>query len=100
MITPCVCAAWRWVKLKAMAKKEPKDAQAPPPFEESLGQLEKIVHNIESGQVTLEQSLEQYERGTKLIRHCRSILDRAESKIKVLTAETDGRGETAAQSDV
>lgn len=77
-----------------MAKKESKETdkvEALPPFEQALEQLERIVHDIESGQVTLEQSLEQYERGTKLIRHCRSILDRAEMRIKTLTAGPEGK---------
>jgi len=61
-----------------------------PAFEPSLKQLEQIIEAIESGEVTLEQSLEKYSHGMKLIKHCRGILDRAETKIKELTVEEDG----------
>jgi exodeoxyribonuclease VII small subunit len=81
--------------------KEPKksggEAEELPPFEKSLEQLEEIVHAIESGDVSLEQSLSQYERGMKLIRHCRSILERAESRIKTLTV--DDKGQVVAKDD-
>jgi exodeoxyribonuclease VII small subunit len=73
-------------------KKASASAQPPlPTFEKSLEQLEKIVHDIECGEVTLEQSLEQYEQGMKLIQHCRSILERAETKIRMLTADEKGQ---------
>lgn len=70
-----------------MAKKETKAGDALPSFEKSLEKLEAIVQAIEGGQVPLEQSLERYEQGTRLIQHCRAILDRAETKIKVLTLD-------------
>jgi exodeoxyribonuclease VII small subunit len=76
-----------------MAKepRKPAEGDEMPPFEKSLEQLEEIVHAIESGEVSLEQSLSQYERGMKLIRHCRSILERAESRIKTLTVDEKGQ---------
>jgi len=66
-------------------------ADAPlPAFEQSLARVREIVEAIESGEATLEQSLERYGEGVKLIAHCRAILDRAEQKINELTAgETD-----------
>jgi len=82
-----------------MAKEDKKSAshskgaggEPLPPFEQALEQLEKIVHDIECGQTTLEQSIEQYERGMKLIKHCRSVLERAETKITMLTADDKGQ---------
>lgn len=74
-----------------MAKQDKKDEAALPPFEQALEQLEKIVHDIECGQVTLEQSIDQYERGMRLIKHCRSVLERAETKIKSLTVDEKGQ---------
>ena len=78
-----------------MAKQEPKPkpggGEELPPFEQSLEQVEEIVRGIESGDVTLEKSIEQYERGMRLIRHCRSILERAEMKIKTLTVDNQGQ---------
>lgn len=53
-------------------------------FEDSLAELEKIVAQIESGQIGLEESIARYEKGIKLIGQCLGILDAAEKKIQVL----------------
>ncbi|NQU75551.1 MAG: exodeoxyribonuclease VII small subunit [Planctomycetes bacterium] len=55
-------------------------------FEQALEKLEQIVSQIESGQIGLEESIARYAEGTKLISHCRSVLDAAEKKIQLLTA--------------
>jgi exodeoxyribonuclease VII small subunit len=60
-------------------------------FEKALETLEQIVSKIESGDVSLEESIEQYAQGTKLIETCRAILDKAEKKIQLLAK---GDGET------
>lgn len=60
-------------------------------FEEALQKLEDIVAAIESGEVPLEESIEKYAEGTRLVKHCRGILDRAEKKIQLLAK---GDGET------
>jgi exodeoxyribonuclease VII small subunit len=54
-------------------------------FEESLKELESIVSKLESGDIGLEQSLEQFEIGTKLYKECKEQLSVAEKKIAVLT---------------
>lgn len=54
-------------------------------FEESLKQLENIVSKLESGELALEQSLEQFEVGTKLYKECKDQLAVAEKKIAMLT---------------
>lgn len=54
-------------------------------FEESLKELESIVSKLESGELGLEQSLEQFEVGTKLYKECKDQLSVAEKKIAVLT---------------
>ena len=59
-------------------------------FEEAVAQLEAIIEGIESGEVGLEESLAQYEKGMKLIAHCRSILTAAEKRIVELTADAEG----------
>lgn len=56
-------------------------------FEEAVDQLERIIEGIESGDVGLEESIAQYEKGMKLINHCRTILDTAQTKIAELTAD-------------
>ena len=61
-----------------------------PSFEEAVDQLEQIIEGIESGDVGLEESVAHYEKGIKLINHCRTILDTAEKKIAELTADAGG----------
>ena len=58
-------------------------------FEDALARLEQIVAQIEEGEVSLEESIEKYAEGIKLIKQCRTILDGAEKKIQVL-AKADG----------
>lgn len=54
-------------------------------FEESIKELEQIVSKLESGEMTLEESLDRFEAGTKLYKECKSLLSVAEKKIAVLT---------------
>ena len=56
-------------------------------FEKSLQQLEKIVGNMESGELGLQDSLEQFEKGIKLSRECQQALTDAEQKVQVLLGE-------------
>lgn len=56
-------------------------------FEEALEQVEAIIEKVESGQIGLEDSIAQYERGAALILRCRKILDRAEQRVQELTAQ-------------
>ena len=56
-------------------------------FEQALGDLEKIVTEIEQGKILLEQSLEKYAQGMKLIGHCRGVLDQAEKRIETISIE-------------
>ena len=65
-----------------------KKNQVPPKnFEEALAELEKILSDIEAGEVGLEESLSKYERGQFLIQHCRGILSNAEKQIEALGKE-------------
>lgn len=54
-------------------------------FETSLKELEEIVRELESGEVNLDQSLVRFEQGIELYRKCRSTLENAEKKIKILS---------------
>jgi exodeoxyribonuclease VII small subunit len=68
-----------------------KKAQSPPKsFEEALSELERILSDIEGGEVGLEESLARYERGTFLIQHCRGVLSIAEKQIEILSKAPDG----------
>lgn len=61
-----------------------------PTFEQAIQKLEKIIEQIESGQMPLEETLAAYEQGMKLIQHCRAILAAAEKKITELTVDEKG----------
>ena len=63
-------------------------------FEASLTALEKIVRELERGELPLEKSLELFERGVKLSRECQERLQEAERRIEVLLQRDggDGRG--------
>ncbi len=54
-------------------------------FEAAITELESVVKKLEDGELTLEQSLELYERGVTLSRYCHSRLEQAERRIEILT---------------
>jgi exodeoxyribonuclease VII small subunit len=55
-------------------------------FERSIEELEKIVRQLEKGELSLEDSLKQFEEGIGLARRCQDVLKQAEQKIETLTA--------------
>jgi exodeoxyribonuclease VII small subunit len=62
-----------------------------PTFEGSLKRLEEIVSQLEGNSLALDQSLEIFEEGVKLVRLCTSRLDDAERRIEMLLADQAGR---------
>ncbi|MBQ0724967.1 MAG: exodeoxyribonuclease VII small subunit [Cycloclasticus sp.] len=71
-----------------MAKTKPID------LETSLHSLEDLINRMESGQLTLEDSLQEFEQGIKLIQSCQKALTEAEQKVEILlkkstTAKTE-----------
>ncbi len=56
-------------------------------FEEAIKELTNIVGKIEQGEIPLQDSLTQYEKGMALIKHCRTILQKAEKRIEKITEE-------------
>lgn len=62
-----------------------------PIFEGSLKRLEEIVSQLEGNTLALDQSLEIFEEGVKLVRLCASRLDDAERRIELLLADQAGR---------
>jgi exodeoxyribonuclease VII small subunit len=66
---------------------EASNAQAPS-FEAALAELEKLVASMESGTLTLEQSLAAHKRGLELTRWCQQTLANAQQQVKVLEEET------------
>lgn len=63
---------------KSTKESEPFD------FEVSLNELEKLVDALEGGDLTLEQSLQDFERGINLTRACQSALTEAHQKVQIL----------------
>ena len=59
-------------------------------FEEALKRLEKIVEELESGKLSLDESLKKYEEGVRLSRFCHKTLQAAQKKIQVLTKKGEG----------
>jgi exodeoxyribonuclease VII small subunit len=53
-------------------------------LEKALAELEEIVAQLESGELTLEKSLKQFERGVKLSRECQAALKDAEQRVQML----------------
>jgi len=66
-------------------------------FEEAIAGLTDIVGKIEQGRIPLQDSLEQYERGMALIKHCRTILQKAEQRIEKITQEQESQKEEEAE---
>jgi exodeoxyribonuclease VII small subunit len=65
-------------------------------FEQAIEQLEEIIDAIESGETGIEACLQKHEQGTKLIKHCRTILTAAEKKITNLKPDSKGGYQTEA----
>lgn len=70
-----------------------------PDFEKALSELETLVENLERGELPLEETLKQFERGIELTRSCQKALQAAEQRVEILlagseTETTEPYGET------
>lgn len=63
-----------------------------PDFEQSLSELQTLVERLESGELSLEDSLAAFEQGIRLTRECQGALSQAEQKVQILLGQN---GETA-----
>jgi len=72
-----------------MAKNEKKNDIAKLSFEDAIKQLTCIVSKIEQGEIPLQDSLSQYERGMALIKHCKGILKKAEKRIEKISEDKE-----------
>jgi len=70
-----------------MADKKKTSDTGQPNFEEAIKELTKIVEKIEQGQIPLQDSLKEYEKGMNLIKHCRKILTTAEKRIEKISKD-------------
>ncbi len=60
-------------------------------FEEALGELEKLVKQLEDGKARLDDAIGAYERGALLKRHCETKLREAQAKIEQIAVGADGQ---------
>lgn len=60
-------------------------------FEEAMESLEAIVSSLESERLPLEEMVQSYERGAKLLSQCRSRIESARQRVELITADLEGR---------
>jgi exodeoxyribonuclease VII small subunit len=70
-----------------MAQKDPAEKR----FESALEDLEQIVEQLESGELSLEDSLSAFEKGVGLVRFCNQKLNDVERKIEMLVRDKEGK---------
>ena len=63
------------------------DVESAPGFEQALEELEALVDAMENEELPLEQLVANYEKGSKLMAHCQSVLDSARERIELITLE-------------
>ena len=69
-------------------------------FEDALKRLEEIVRTLEKGEAPLDQSIELYQEGDKLKRHCEARLKDAQARIEQIAFGSDGKPAGAKPFDV
>lgn len=82
--------------MKKAEAKTGRGAETSGNFEASLTALEKIVRELERGDLPLEQSLELFEHGVRLSRECQERLNRAERRVEILMRDAKGQPVTGA----
>ncbi|MGC1320770.1 MAG: exodeoxyribonuclease VII small subunit [Candidatus Udaeobacter sp.] len=70
---------------------KPKPREAELNFESAMDRLEKIVEQMESGKLPLEDLIVRYEEGMKLVKTCQERLANAEQKIEIITRNSAGK---------
>jgi len=81
-----------------MAKNKSQNDISKLSFEQAIKELTSIVEKIEQGEIPLQDSLAQYEKGMALIKHCRTILAKAEKRIEKIS-EVDRSQEDKKDTD-
>jgi exodeoxyribonuclease VII small subunit len=70
-----------------MVKKDPQELK----FEEAIADLEQVVEQLESGDLSLEDSLAAFEKGVGLVRYCNQKLSEVEKKVELLVKDKQGQ---------
>ena len=60
-----------------------------PDFEQALEELDSLIEQLESGELNLDQSLQQFKRGVELTRHCQGVLEQAQQVVEQLIEPDD-----------
>ena len=81
---------------KKPIKTETADDASGLSFEEAMNQLETLIERIESGEVGLEESIAEYERGVKLIQRCKGVLAASEQRVEELSKQLRDQDEADA----
>ncbi len=68
-------------------------------FEAAMAELERVVSQLEKGDVPLDDSISLYERGDALKKHCEAQLKAAEEKVATITRDADGNATGTAPFD-
>lgn len=66
-----------------------KKTEPGPDFEKTLAELEKLIVNLEQGDLSLDESLSGFKRGIELTRQCQAALDNAQQTVELLTNTQD-----------
>ena len=66
-----------------------KKSDAGPDFEKTLAELEKLVVNLEEGDLSLDESLSGFKQGIELTRQCQTVLDNAQQTVEQLMNNAD-----------
>ncbi len=69
-------------------------------FEQAMARLEEIVASMERGEAPLEESLTLFAEGTKLLKQCTTLLDKAEQQVTKLTRSPDGEPKETPMEDL
>lgn len=83
-----------------MSKKaNAKSTDSKPDFDTSITEIESLIDQIESGSIGLEEQLAAYERGARLLKDCRTMLDAAEKRVEEIDADLNRLEESASGAD-
>ena len=66
------------------------DNKNPISFEQGIEKLEQVINDLDKNNVPLDQALQLFNEGIGLVKHCNSLLDSAEEKVKVLLEDSNG----------
>ena len=67
-------------------------------FEEAMDQLNEIIQGLETGEVKLSESVDKFELGSELAKHCKKLLDDAETRINAI--KIDGAGDIISEQKI